>query len=166
MSADELDAALEDLDQARRRYRAAFRRRTRNWALPLVPIWLNAKGIAYLWIGLHLLFLVAGGTMTVIGDPVRDLGFALVVGSLFAGGALGAQVFGFAHERETQLRERTLGPLYFAEDLAELGAELSDATARVRQLGRFDRDGVPLSWLEVHEIRDLARSSEAARNRR
>lgn len=155
METDEREQALAELQAARRRYRRAFVRSTALWR-PLIPftnIWINARGLAYLWTTAHLLAFVVGVVLSLVGEPVRDLGFALVVGSLFASGALWGQLWAVAFQREKQLLERTVGPNFLHEDLDTLGAELRAAMDRVANLGGLSGDGQPISRMSIDQIR-------------
>jgi hypothetical protein len=127
---------LDELRSASERYWAEYQRHTRNWRpLPFVPLWLNAGRIGAVYIIFHLILLACGSALAISTGPLHDLGLALVVGSLFAIGAGGAQVWAVAQERQRTLRERTLGEDYFDGAVAELGHHLLEITAEIERRG-------------------------------
>jgi hypothetical protein len=104
----------------------------------------------------HGLLLVTGSVLS-LTNRMHDLGIALVVGSLFAAGAFGAQVWAVTAERQRLIREATLGLPYFYGDLFERGDELRRATAVLERSDDRTEDRLPIFELGIKDIRERLR---------
>lgn len=87
-------------------------------------------------------------------DPLQNLGQALIVGSLFASGAMGAQLWALAFNDERRIERLTLGELYGYGDLAVAGAEMQKIVVLLKR--HYPAlDDVEISRLTIEQIRSL-----------
>jgi len=86
----------------------------------------------FYWIFLAVCFVV-GICLTLLKGTPSDLGVALVVGSLFAGGAVVGQVWAFAFQERNSLLEKALGDEK-TKDLENLGKEFWESREGIDHL--------------------------------
>jgi hypothetical protein len=156
MDESDLDKLLADLDQARARYGRVHGAEIPSWRLPLMPrrMKMRSLGLATIWMAFHAGLFVAGCVMVFI-NPLQNLGQALIVGSLFASGAMGAQLWALAFNDERRIERLTLGELYGYSNLAAAGAEVQRIVDLLkRQYPALD--DVEIGRLPTEQIRSLA----------
>jgi hypothetical protein len=103
----------------------------------------------------HAVLFTTGCILIFLGPPVLNLGQALVVGSLFASGAMSAQLWALAYTTERKLEGLTLGELNGHARLAAIGAELQTLTAAL-QAKYPALEELEVSRLTVDQIRERA----------
>ncbi|MCP2340747.1 hypothetical protein [Actinomadura rupiterrae] len=140
---DERNAARQELvaelEAAEREFWKTFSGVVRRWVLfPQVPAArgprLHSGGIGLLVWTLHAALLSTGVVLSLASTGgVRGLGLSLVVGSLFGVGAVAAQVWSVAYQKEQALLQRALGDVAY-EDVLVQGARIQELAAQVKAL--------------------------------
>jgi hypothetical protein len=120
---DQVKQIAADLFAARKEIDREIKNLSMRWGMATGPRWLymvNPSRISTLyWIFLAGCF-AAGIVLPLLKGTLSNLGVSLIVGSLFAGGALIGQVWGFAFQERQSLLEKALGDER-TKDLENLG---------------------------------------------
>jgi hypothetical protein len=135
-SNSEIDQLKAERRAARKEIDREIGRLSTRWGLARSPFRLyivspDRINLSY-WIFLTIC-LVAGIVCTFQKEPVRTLGVSLVVGSLFAGGAVVGQVWAFAFQERHSLLEKALGDER-TKDLEHLGEKFWELQKRIDHL--------------------------------
>lgn len=136
---DRLDKELSEADEqfTAELYRRAsweFWLGSRNHRLILGPYNSMQLGVIYRYILLALF--IAGVTLTVISQETRELGVALVVGSLFGLGAFLAQAWNLLREQEFALQNDLVSDVY-DRDLRRYAAQMKGISNRIEALEKL-----------------------------
>jgi hypothetical protein len=78
-------------------------------------------------------FFAAGVTLTVVSQATRELGVALVVGSLFGLGAFLAQTWNLLREQEFTIQNELVSDVYY-RDLRRYAAQMKDISNQIEAL--------------------------------
>src|SRR4029077_20153657 len=135
-SNSEIDQLKADLEAARNEIDREIGRLSTRWGLARSPFRLfivspDRINLSY-WIFLTAC-LVAGIVCIFHKEPLRTLGVSLVVGALFAGGAVVGQVWAFAFQERRDLLEKAFGDER-TKDLENLGEKFWELQKRIDNL--------------------------------
>jgi len=131
---NELNQVLGDLREVEAEFWDRYHDLTGNYQFRFGPVYLSYRAWSQTivrWFVTFSLTCFAGGVVAVSFDPTKELGIALIVGSIFAGGSFIVQVWAHQVQREQDI----LKLVYEEENRGELQAILQ----RRRELtGRID----------------------------
>ena len=138
-SQDDRDRLDRELSEANDQFMAQLYRETRvglwlgprNHRLVLGPY--NAMQLGTIYRGTLLLLFAAGVTFTLVSQVTRELGIALIVGSLFALGAFLAQTWNLMREQEFALQNELVSDVYY-RDLRRYAAQIKEISDRIEAL--------------------------------
>ena len=135
-SNSEIDQLKADLEAARNEIDREIGRLSTRWGLARSPFRLfivspDRINLSY-WI--FLAACLVGGIVCIFHkEPLRTLGVSLVVGALFAGGAVVGQVWAFAFQERRDLLEKAFGDER-TKDLENLGEKFWGLQKRIDNL--------------------------------
>lgn len=125
-SNSEIDRLRAEFIATRKEIDREIEQLSTHWGITVgsFPIYVaTTRSIALIY-GIFLVACFAAGIVfTFLGGTLTSLGVALIVGALFAGGAIVAQIWSFAIQEEHDLFYRALGDER-TKDLEKLGAKL------------------------------------------
>jgi hypothetical protein len=125
-SNSEIDRLRAELIATRKEIDREIEQLSTHWGITVgsFPIYVSTtRSIALIYAIFLAACFATGVVFTFLGGTVASLGIALIVGALFAGGTIVAQVWSFAVQEEHELFYKALGDER-TKDLQKLGAKI------------------------------------------
>lgn len=135
-SNSEIDRLRAELIATQKDISREIKRLSVRWGLKVgpFPIFVSTVASISLIYGIFLTACFATGIVfTFLGETLASLGIALIIGALFAGGAIVAQVWAYAVQEQRDLYYTALGDER-TKDLQKLGTKLWRLGERIDQL--------------------------------
>jgi hypothetical protein len=135
-SNSEIDRLRAEFIATRKEIDVEIKELSTHWGITVgsLPVYVSTTTAIALIYGTFLVACFAAGiAFTFLSGAFASLGIALIVGALFAGGAIVAQVWSFAVQEEHDLFYRALGDER-TKDLQKLGTKLWQLKKRYDQL--------------------------------
>lgn len=106
---DELDRLVDEFDAVEEEFWEAANKATSGWQLKIGPLYakrhIGSQAIARIFIAFCLTCFVAGAALA-LTPSTRELGVAMVVGAIFAGGSFIIQLWGVQIQQEKAFAEK------------------------------------------------------------
>jgi hypothetical protein len=136
-SEDHIDRLRLELADVEAQFWAGYSNMTMNWQFVLGPIRIerrtSAMFIAQVFVLFHVLCFSVGATLIFVAGPARELGIAMVVGSIFAFGSFVGQFWAVAYDRGRKIFEEVIGNQDM-EQLKELASKREIICEQISQL--------------------------------
>lgn len=135
-SNSEIDRLHAELIKTRKEINREIGQLSTHWGITVgsFPFYVSTTTSIALLYGAFLVACFATGiAFTFLGEALASLGIALIVGALFAGGAIVAQIWSFAVQEERDLFNEALGAER-TKDLQNLGVKLWQLQKRIDHL--------------------------------
>ena len=139
----QLEAALNELRDLDGEFEATYGQHVAGWQLRLGPVRLrgrfHSQTIARLYLGFCVACFAIGAALAV-NSATKELGVAMVVGAIFAGGSFIVQWWALQMEKERELHSQLQGP-NTAKYFKTLTRRRERLVAQIERLrpGYFDR---------------------------
>jgi hypothetical protein len=133
----EVDRLRQELTDVEAAFWSEYADIAMRWQFVLGPVKIrrrtSAMFVAQAFVLFHIACFAVGAGLIFIAGPTRELGIAIVVGSIFAFGSFVGQFWAIANEREREILRETMGGRETAE-LKSLAVRREEILAQITQL--------------------------------